>query len=467
MGRALTLVELRGITKYGEMTTLHMGSKTWIMLNSKRVAGEIISKRGAITNERTRMPMSHEVLSRNSRTLLAPLNRWHEPRRLLSSLMLTGSALQRYGEIQELESNQLMAEYILQPELWFRHNYRYANSVIHRIATGAKSHIENQDLKNLQQVTTVFLDSIGSSIVDWFPLLHSIPRPLQFWRSYWEERAQWTHEVLKAWWDPVREQVENGTANPSFVRDTLLNPESKYQGTDEETMYLGMTLIEAGSDTSRMVLNTLAMAAVHYPEAWAKARQEVDSICDTPAGLRLPLMSDLKRMPYCCAIVKELLRWRPIFPYPPDHTLTQDLDLEGYFFPKGTSMVMNLIAIGDECEDPELFRPERWLNGHEADITHNLWQFGGGRRICVGYRLAQTGIFVNVARFAMCFDYEATGKLNSLDLNHETLEEPFPIRVKPRGTKYKQLILDEAERAGLLDVARNGRTPAGEHNGLE
>lgn len=73
----------------------------------------------------------------------------------------------------------------------------------------------------------------------------------------------------------------------------------------------------------------------------------------------------------------------------PEHTASRDIDFQGYHFPAGVGFVINGIAVGDECEDPAAFRPERWLDGFEADITHGLWQFGGGRRICISYRLAQ------------------------------------------------------------------------------
>jgi cytochrome P450 len=172
-------------------------------------------------------------------------------------------------------------------------------------------------------------------------------------------------------------------------------------------MYVAMQLMEAGSDTTREALNIMVMAALEYPEPFRRARAEVDRVCGAGAGARLPLMSDMEDLRYICAIAKELLRWRPIFVLTPDHTLTEDLDFEGYHFPAGVGFVINEIAVCNECEHPEEFRPERWMNGHETDIAHGLWQFGGGRRLCVGYRLAQSGLFVNIARLVQCIDFQA------------------------------------------------------------
>ncbi|PYI24817.1 cytochrome P450 [Aspergillus violaceofuscus CBS 115571] len=446
------------MAQYGEMTTLHLGTKTWILLNSKRVVAEIIAKRGSLTNGRSPMPISSGIVSRHGRSLLlSPEEGWTEKRRVMHAL-LSGSALKQYGGWQELESTQMVAEYLYQPQRWFAHHYRYANSVVHRIALGERLHKSSQELADLQDVVTRFVGSIGTSWIDWFPELdHWTPKwVLQPWRRSWEKLGQWNYEVYRSWWVPVRRQVDAGTAPPSFVRDVLLHEDTKFTGDDQEAMYVAMQLIEAGSDTTREVLNTFAMAALCYPDKFQKAREEVDRICvDRENGtLRLPCLADMESMPYVCGVIKELLRWRPIFVFTPDHCLTADLEFEGYSFPAGVGFVINEVPVGNECEDPEEFKPERWLDGHEADVAHGLWQFGGGRRICVGYRLAQRGLFINIARLAMCFDYAAAGPINSRKLNHHLTTEPFPVKVTVRSSQHAQLIEEEAAREGVLATAR-------------
>ena len=393
------------------MTTLHLGSKTWIVLNSQRVTSEIIAKKGSITNGRSPMPIASGIVSRYGRSLLLPPNGWTEKRRVMHSL-LSGTALRQYAEWQELESTQLLAEYLFQPKLWYRHHYRYANSVVHRIALGERLVKTGKELADLQDVVTLFIGSIGSSLVDWFPQMDSLPKPLQLWRGHWEKLAQWNYEVYRSWWVPVRESIDAGTAPPSFVRDVLLHNDTKFTGDDQEAMYVAMQLIEAGSDTTREALNIFAMAALCHLEAYQKAREEVDKICAADQdNLRLPVMTDMEQMPYICAFIKEILRWRPIFPFTPDHVLTSDLEFEGYHFPAGVGFVINGIAVCEECEEPDVFKPERWLDGHETNAAHGLWQFGGGRRICVGYRLAQRGLFLNIARLVMCYNYAAVRAL--------------------------------------------------------
>ncbi|KAJ5731143.1 uncharacterized protein N7483_005651 [Penicillium malachiteum] len=419
----------RDLAKYGEMTTLHLGSKTWILLNSQRVVSEIIAKKGSLTNGCSPMPVASGIVSRYGRSLLLPPSGWTEKRRVMHSL-LSGTALRQYAAWQELESTQLLAEYLFQPELWYRHHYRYANSVVHRIVLGGRLVKTGKELADLQDVVTHSIGSIGSSMVDWFPELESLSKFLHLWRAHWEKLAVWNYNLYRSWWVPVREQINAGIAPPSFVRDVLLHDDTKFTGDDQEAMYVAMQIIEAGSDTTREALNIFAMASLYHPD----------------------VMTDMDKMPYICASIKEVLRWRPIFPFTPDHVLTSDMEFEGYHFPAGVGLVINGIAVCEECEDPDIFNPERWLDGHETDAAHGLWQFGGGRHICVGYRLAQRGLSLNIACLVMCYDYAAAGSYNSHRLNHHSTDEPFPVKVTVRSEEHAKLIKEDATRNGVLET---------------
>lgn len=399
------IMQQLGLRNYGEMATMHLGSKTWVFLNTHRVTQEIIAKRGSITNGRSEYPIASGIVSRDGRSLVLPPAKWAEKRRVMHHL-LNGSALKKYGEFQEMESTQMLAEYLFKPQDWYRNHYRYANSVVHRIALGERFVMSSQNLVNTQRLVAEFTGSIGTSIIDWFPALAKLPKFLQPWRPYWEKIGQFHYDVYRTWWDPVKKHIDEGTAPPSFARDGLLSPDAKFSGDEQEAMYVTLQLIEAGSDTTREVLNCFVMATLCYPHKFQKLRDEIDKVCGNNAE-RLPVLTDIENIPYVHAFAKELLRWRPIFISTPDHMLTEDLEFEGYTFPAGTCFVINEIAVGYECESPTEFIPERWLDGTETDITHGLWQFGGGRRICVGYKLAQRSLFLNIARLAYCFDYQA------------------------------------------------------------
>lgn len=394
------------LASHGEMTTVRLGSRTWVFLNTHRVANEIISKRGNITAERNFWPIAGDIVGRGRASILSPISTWTEPRRLMHRL-LSGSALTEYSKMQETESTQLMAEYLFHPAQWYAHHFRYSTSVGIRIALGERIVTNGEDLAALQNVGTDFTGAMGASVVDWFPALSRLPRWMQFWLPQWQAISDDHNRTLHKWWDPVRDSIKAGTAPPSWVRDILLNPESKFTGDDEDAMYIAMFMIGAGGDTTRVALNIFVLAMAHYPDVLTNMREVVDAACDFEGGLRLPVATDMEEMPYVAAVIKEVLRWRTIFPTGTEHTLSKDLEFEGYRFPAGLSFVLNEASITQDCEDPETLKPERWLDGNEMNVVHGIWQFGGGRRICVGYRIAQRGLFINFARMAMCFDFKA------------------------------------------------------------
>ena len=322
--------------------------------------------------------------------------------------LLHGSALKRYGGWQERESVQMLVDYLAGPERWFVHHYRYANSIMHRIVLGEGLRKKDlAQLEDLHRVTVEFLGNINAHVVDFYPRLAArVPMWMQFWRNKWLKMGEDHNRVFMSWYAPVKKACEEGTAPPSFVRDALLAKETQYTGDDEEAAYLAISTISAGSDNTRIPLNALVMAALCYPDAMKKAREEADAVCDDgTVAKRLPAIDDIPQMPYTCALVKEVLRWRPAVPLVPQHQLTQDLEFEGYRFPAGTEFLVNSFPVAHYVDGPESFQPERWLDGNEANVGHGLYVFGGGRRVCVGYKLAQTQLFVAFARLLYCFDY--------------------------------------------------------------
>ena len=48
-----------------------------------------------------------------------------------------------------------------------------------------------------------------------------------------------------------------------------------------------------------------------YPDVQKRAQDELD---DVVGRARVPTFADLPRLPYISAIVKEVLRWRPVAP---------------------------------------------------------------------------------------------------------------------------------------------------------
>ncbi|KAI0973638.1 cytochrome P450 [Xylaria arbuscula] len=439
--------------QYGEMTTLNMGTRTWVLLNSQRVLNEIIAKRAGITHERPYFPIAGGLVSRHHRLFLQKTDQWREGRRLLHQLM-TGEGSKFHGSLAEEASLGLLKAYLDEPNAWYGHNYRFAIAIVYRIVTGTTLRKTTDELEDLQKVTSTFLTSINSSFVDFYPQFSLLPKYLQFWRAHWETMGDFHYRTFKHWWSELK-----GAHIPkcSFVRKTM---QDEYEGSDDQAMYITLFIITAGSDNPRMTLNAFIMACIACAEPLRRMQLELDSICGADA-CRLPDLKDLPNAPYTSAFVKEVLRWRPTVPLIPQRVLVEDLEFEGHKFPQGTEFLVNTIAVcTDGFDEADRFKPERWLNNQDeeqddtrsiSNIQQNLWQFAfnAGRRSCVGYKLAQKEMFVAFSRLAYCFDFAPAGDFSDKELNAFVTGPPFPVRITARSQRHDRLIRNEAVKCDI------------------
>jgi cytochrome P450 family 135 len=87
---------------------------------------------------------------------------------------------------------------------------------------------------------------------------------------------------------------------------------------------------------------------------------------------------------YLEAVMKEAMRLHPVIPMVVRH-LMAPATIGGWDLPRGTNVGPSIILAHsrpDNFEQPEVFRPERFTDGH---IEANTWiPFGGGVRRCIG-----------------------------------------------------------------------------------
>lgn len=361
------------------------------------------------------MPISGNLVSRGMRSVTQPTSVWTELRRLMRPL-LNDKWTRTFEQWQDYESREMLKAYVDQPEGWWMWNSRYATGVMYGVISGKRLGKTEEEMGLYRRTTMEFLGTIQGTVVDFFPWLGNLPRVLQVWTAKWEAMGARHREVFRSWWDPIKvgivpshndEKKQEQTEQKSWVRDVVLNPETQFKGSEEEALYLTNTVLSAGGDNPRIAINTCLMACLAHPSAYKTCVNEITSLCE--GASRLPSASDITsgRLPYTCAFIKEVLRWRPVVPQVPPHTAAETFAFEDFVFPKGTSFMINVPAVClDYADEPEVFKPERWLDGSggERKLTKDFWGFGGGKRICIGYKVALTAIAVPFARVVWGFE---------------------------------------------------------------
>jgi cytochrome P450 len=115
---------------------------------------------------------------------------------------------------------------------------------------------------------------------------------------------------------------------------------------------------------------------------------------------------------YLDAVVKEVLRIRPVIPAVGRVVRGTPLELDGYTIPPGVEINPSIVVAhrrGDSYPAPERFRPERFL-GPGAPDTYTWIPFGGGPRRCVGASFALFEMRAVVRRVLERTDLAATAR---------------------------------------------------------
>ena len=161
-------------------------------------------------------------------------------------------------------------------------------------------------------------------------------------------------------------------------------------------------LFSAGSETSRLTLMWCFLFLANYPALQKQIRDEIEQ---TIGSEEIPCLDHRKQCPLTAAFIAEVMRFRPIVPFGVAHKSMVDSEINGHPVKADTLIMFGLyrcLQDKDIWGDPEVFRPERFLNP-KGDFMSKpnpyFVPFSVGRRSCPGDKLALADMFFILARF--------------------------------------------------------------------
>lgn len=158
-------------------------------------------------------------------------------------------------------------------------------------------------------------------------------------------------------------------------------------------------LFVCGSEATGSTLLWLLHYLCQNPEIQEKIEEEMSEIIgDTD---RLPSIGHKWKMPYTEAVIEETLRMSTFCPIGNVHKLTDDLEIMDYKLPKGMLIISNIYHCHynkSVWKDPEVFRPERFLEEEGIKLLGHVVPFQLGKRKCLGEHLARNILFIYVTR---------------------------------------------------------------------
>ncbi|XP_015919937.1 cytochrome P450 2F2 [Parasteatoda tepidariorum] len=399
--------------KYGDIFSINLGYRRWIILNSSEAIKEALLKPEFLS----RPPYGvFTLFKKESPFFTSPVHVWQEQRKFvvqsMKDLGLGKSKIEEHvkdeicavidvlkshgGKPMDLKSPLApsMSNNIMALVFGVRHDFDHPDRVL-----------LNENAETINQ----YIGQVG--LLQLFPWLRYLPfvKGPKYTAAVkaFEGSQNLFHKLIKE---------HKQTLEPQNIRDYvdryLIEMESRIQK-DPKTTFNENTLADSASDLfgagSETVFTSVLwcvyiMAA--YPQLQKKVQKE---IMDVIGPDRMAELLDQKSMPFTYATILEVLRFVTIVPLNLLHYTTVDTKIRDFFIPRNTAVLANFWAVHHDpkyWDDPDTFKPERFLSkdGKSVIKPPHFMAFSLGKRVCPGEAMAYMEIFLYLVTILQKFD---------------------------------------------------------------
>ncbi|CAA6659077.1 unnamed protein product [Spirodela intermedia] len=407
--------------RHGPLISLRLGLVPHIVVSSPSVAKQVLQKHDQLLSYRA-PPDATQALdhAKLSMVMLPPGATWRSLRKICNSKIFATQRLDanqgfRSQKVRELVSFVEQSARAGQPVDVGRAVFTTTLNLLSTTIFSADmvSHDEESSAEFKNLVRQVMIESASPNLSDYFPLLR--------WADPQGRRRRLTFHLrnLKNIFDrKIKDRLSSrsfqATSNPEDFLDVLLNANASLELDRPAIDHLLVDLFCAGSDTTSTTVEWAMAELLRNPTAMEKARREV---AEVTKGLQKETVeeSDIGRMPYLQAVVKETLRLHPPVPFliPRRAVETVELSMDG----EGDNSSRSYTVPAETTDpatwgsDADVFLPERFSGGGCGDVDFRgchmeLIPFGAGRRICPGLPLAARMLHLLLANLLWSFDWK-------------------------------------------------------------
>jgi trans-cinnamate 4-monooxygenase len=212
--------------------------------------------------------------------------------------------------------------------------------------------------------------------------------------------------------------------------DYIFEAQEKGEINEDNMLYLLDNMNTAGMETIVWSLEWVIAELVNHPEVQQKIREELDAV----VAPGIPMTeSDIVKLPYLQAVMKESLRLHITLPFVPRLNVPQT-KLGGYDIPAGTKVLVNIWWLANNPElwdNPQDFIPERFLQDDNKIEFHGndfrFLPFGAGRRRCPGIHMALANVALTVGRLVQNFELLPPPGQSKVDVSDKGGQFSLPI----------------------------------------
>ncbi|XP_057458057.1 geraniol 8-hydroxylase-like [Lotus japonicus] len=441
----------RSLTKlaklHGPIMTLKLGQVTTIVVSSPEMAKEVLLTHDNTLSNRS-VPQAIQVHETDNHSMafmpVSPL--WRDLRKISNAHSFSPKSLDASQHLRREKMQELLHDI---------HRYNVAGEAMdigkEAFKTGVNmmsNTVFSVDLISSSDSAGDFKDLVMSimevtgtpNLADFFPVLRMLD--LQGLKSRNFLSVGKVLDILRGLIDQrVKVRELKGVDTHMDMLNSLLNIADQGNSVMNkfEIELLSLTLFVAGTDTVTSSLEWAMTELLLNENAMSKTKQELEQIIGKG---KLVEESDIARLPYLQAVIKESLRLHPQAPLLIPRKANANVEIGGYTIPKDAQIFVNQWAIGRNSsvwENANLFLPERFL-GSDIDVKgHNFKfiPFGSGRRICLGLPLAMRTLYLMLGSLINCFNWslEDGTTVDNMNMDEKfglTLVKAQPLRVIPQ-----------------------------------
>ncbi|KAK7266230.1 hypothetical protein RIF29_18872 [Crotalaria pallida] len=447
--------------KYGPLFTIKLGAKRVLVLSNSELAKECFTKNDKVISSRPKLVAIETMTYNQTMFGFAPYGSyWRELRKIATLEILSNRRVELlnhalvsdvHTSIKELfgvwfskknESRYVMVDM----KEWFHQTIfkMTLGIIVGKKYFGSGAVVEEKEAQRCLKALEKFMHLMGIfTAADAIPFL----RRFDFggYENAMKENAKELDKIVSEW---LEEHHRNKALGEKAERDqdfidvliSVINGET-IDGCDADTIIKAtvLFLILGSTDTSSVTLTWTLCFLLKNPHILKKAKEELDIQIGKERFIN---ESDINKLVYLQAIVKETLRLHPTGPLSGPREFTEDCTLGGYHVREGTQLITNLWKIQTDpsiWSNPLEFKPERFLTTHkEVDVRGHHFElipFGSGRRICPGISFGLQTVHLTLANFLHSFEIlnasnDPIDMTENLGLTN-TKVTPLEILIKP------------------------------------
>ncbi|KAL0379622.1 UNVERIFIED_CONTAM: cytochrome, partial [Sesamum angustifolium] len=428
--------------KYGPVMSLKLGSITTVVVSSPEAAKIVLQKHDLAFSSRT-IPSAAAALNHDefSMVWLPVENQWRKLRKICKEQIFSVARLDASQGVRREKLHKLW-EYLKEcsetgravdiGEAAFTTSLNLMAATLFSMDFAQFNSDTSQEMKD---VVWGVMECIGSpNFADFFPVLKSADP-----QGILKKTKIYFAKLFAIFDGIIDEKLKSGGGKDDLVEALIeLSQRDDAELSRNDVKHLLLDLFVAGTDTTSSTVEWAMTELLRNPEKMSKARNELRNV----AGQKEEIQeSDISRLPYLRAVVKETFRLHPAAPLLVPHKAEEDVEINSYIVPKNAQVLVNVWAMGRDSSVwamPDVFMPERFLET-ETDVHgqhFELLPFGGGRRICVGLPLAYRMVHLMLATLISSFDWklEEGLKPEEVDMDERfglTLQKAIPLMAVP------------------------------------